>query len=185
MGGSGRARSLLTVQAVFLITGPMAAGKSTVARLLAERFERGVYLEGDFFRRSVVAGRHELTPDESPEGLEQLRLRYRLGALVADAYFQEGYTVVLEDVVVGPLLSEYVGLIRSQPLHVVVLLPSLDTLVDREAARESSGYAHWTMEQLYEGFAARTPRIGTWLDTSTQTPEQTIEEILSRIADIE
>ena len=31
--------------AVYLISGPMAAGKSTVARLLASRFSRGVHLE--------------------------------------------------------------------------------------------------------------------------------------------
>ncbi|WP_249019480.1 zeta toxin family protein [Conexibacter sp. S30A1] len=41
---------------IYLITGPMAAGKSTVARLLAARFERGVHLEGDVFRRSIGAG---------------------------------------------------------------------------------------------------------------------------------
>jgi uridine kinase len=68
-------------RAVYLITGPMAAGKTTVARLLTARFERGVHLEGDFFRRSIVTGRAEMTSDPSPEALEQLRLRYRLGAI--------------------------------------------------------------------------------------------------------
>jgi len=75
----------------------MAAGKSTVARLLAARFERGVHLEGDFFRRAVVSGRAETTPDASPEALDQLRLRYRLAA----SYFDAGFTVALEDVVAG------------------------------------------------------------------------------------
>jgi cytidylate kinase len=53
--------------ALFLITGPMASGKSTVARLLAQRFERGVDVEGDVFRRNVAAGRHEMAPDPSRE----------------------------------------------------------------------------------------------------------------------
>ena len=35
--------------AIYLITGPMAAGKSTVAHLLAERFERGVPLPRHVF----------------------------------------------------------------------------------------------------------------------------------------
>ncbi|HEX3326912.1 MAG TPA: zeta toxin family protein, partial [Actinomycetota bacterium] len=39
--------------AVYLISGPMAAGKSKVARLLAQRFDRGVHLEGDLFRQSI------------------------------------------------------------------------------------------------------------------------------------
>ena len=74
---------------VYLITGPMAAGKSTVARLLASRFERGVHVEGDVFRRSIVNGREEMTPDLVPEAVEQLRLRYRLGAAVAEIDHQD------------------------------------------------------------------------------------------------
>ena len=73
---------------VFLVTGPSAAGKTTVARLLAEQFRRGVHLEGDFFRRSIVAGRHEMTPALEADALEQLRLRYRLPASAADSYVE-------------------------------------------------------------------------------------------------
>lgn len=158
----------------------MAAGKSTVACLLAERFERGVYLEGDSFRRSIVTGREEMTPDASPEALAQLRLRYRISAMVADAYVDGGFTVVLEDVIAGPLLSEYVALIGSRPLHLVVLLPSAEAVAAREAGRGKAGYTKWSIEQLYAGFTSDTPRIGLWVDSSDQTPEETVAEILSR-----
>jgi predicted RNase H-like nuclease/chloramphenicol 3-O-phosphotransferase len=166
--------------AIFLITGPMAAGKSTVARLLAQKFERGVHLEGDIFRRSIVAGREEITPDLAPEALAQLRLRYRLAAMVVDAYFQAGFTVVLEDVIAGPLLPECIELIRGRPLHVVVLLPPIETVVARETSREAAGYTSWPVEELYEGFVSGTPRLGLWLDTSGQAPAETVEEILAR-----
>jgi GrpB-like predicted nucleotidyltransferase (UPF0157 family) len=84
----------------------MAAGKTTVARLLAARFARGVHLEGDFFRRSIVRGREEMTPELSPAALDQLRLRYRLAAAAADTYAEAGFSVALEDVVAGPLLGD-------------------------------------------------------------------------------
>jgi GrpB-like predicted nucleotidyltransferase (UPF0157 family) len=169
-----------STSAIYLITGPMAAGKSTVARLLAERFERGVYLEGDFFRRSIVSGRVEMTPDASAEAVEQLRLRYRLAAAAADAYFDAGFTVALEDVVAGGLLGEYRTMIGSRPCHVIVLMPSLEAIAAREAGRQQKGYTAWTVEELYEGFAATTPRVGLWLDTSDQTAEETVDEILAR-----
>jgi GrpB-like predicted nucleotidyltransferase (UPF0157 family)/chloramphenicol 3-O-phosphotransferase len=169
-----------STSAIYLITGPMAAGKSTVARLLAERFERSVYLEGDFFRRSIVSGRVEMTPEASAEAVEQLRLRYRLAAAAADAYFEAGFTVALEDVLAGGLLGEYRTMIRSRPCHAIVLMPSLEAIAAREAARQKKGYTRWTFEELYEGFAATTPRVGLWLDTSDQTPEETVDEILAR-----
>jgi chloramphenicol 3-O-phosphotransferase len=165
--------------AVFLISGPSASGKSTVARMLALRFSAGVHLEGDFFRRSVVAGRHEMTPDPSPEALEQLLLRYRLGAAAADTYFERGFTVVIEDVAAGPLLTEYVALIHSKPLHVVVLMPEVEVVSARAASREASGYARWTVAELYEVFAEKTPRLGLRLDSSEQTAEETVSAILA------
>ncbi len=164
---------------VYLISGPMAAGKSTVARLLASRFERGVHLEGDVFRRSIVSGRAEMTPAASAEALEQLRLRYRIGAAAADAYFEAGFTVALEDVVAGPLLGEYRTMIRSRPCHVIVLLPSLEAVVARESERRAVGYTHWAADDLYEGFAAGTPRVGLWLDSTELSPEQTVDAILA------
>lgn len=53
--------SLLDVRPVVLITGISASGKSTVAELLAQRFDRGVHVKGDVFRRMVVKSRHEMT----------------------------------------------------------------------------------------------------------------------------
>lgn len=165
---------------VYVITGPMAAGKSTVARLLASRFPRGVHLEGDLFRRSIMTGREEVTPDLPPAAMEQLRLRHRLATAAADTYAEAGFTVALEDIVAGPLLSDYRTMIRSRPCHVVVLLPSAEALAAREARREAKGHGAWTVEALRDGFATSTPRVGIWLDTTAMTPDETVDEILAR-----
>ena len=121
-----------------------------------------------------------MTPDASPEALRQLRLRYGLAAAAADEYFDAGFTVVVEDVVAGPILNDYAEMIRSRPCHVVVLLPSLDAVAAREAEREHKGYGTWTVEKLYEGFVTETPRIGFWLDTTDLTPDETVEAILAQ-----
>ncbi len=44
-------------RAIYLITGVMASGKSTVAELLAAKMEKGVHLRDDVFRRMIVSGR--------------------------------------------------------------------------------------------------------------------------------
>jgi chloramphenicol 3-O-phosphotransferase len=165
---------------VFLLTGPSAAGKTTVARSLAERFPRGAFVEGDVFRRSIVSGRHEMAPDASADALSQLRLRYRVAAAAADAYAADGFTVAVEDVVAGPLLTEVVGLIGTTPLRVVVLLPSRETVAARASARAAGGYERFSIDQLYDGFVGGTPRIGLWLDSSGQKPDETVDEILAR-----
>jgi len=164
------------------ITGISAAGKSTVADLLARRFERGAHVKGDVFRRMIVAGREDMTVTPSQEALMQLGLRYRLGAATADAYFQQGFSVVVQDVVLGPDLVNYAKSIRSRPLVVVVLAPRPEVVKQREAAREKVAYygAHHTIDQLCDVLRHETPRLGLWLDTSKQTPEETVDEIVER-----
>jgi len=70
-------------RAVFLLTGIMASGKSTVVQLLAERLPRAAHVRGDAFRRMIVTGRREMTPGAGPEAEAQLELRYRLAATAA------------------------------------------------------------------------------------------------------
>jgi chloramphenicol 3-O-phosphotransferase len=165
---------------VILITGIMASGKSTVAQLLAERFEKSVHLRGDLFRRMVVNNRKEVTPDAGSDELEQLRLRYRLTAHAADAYCQAGFTVVAQDVVVGPMLIDFISYVQSRPLYVVVLCPSPSVVALREASRAKKGYGAWTVEGLDRLLRHETPRIGMWLDSSELTAEETVNEIVAR-----
>jgi chloramphenicol 3-O-phosphotransferase len=166
---------------VWLVTGVMAAGKSTVARLLAERFDRCADVEGDAFRNMLVRGRAEMGLVLTDDAVAELQLRYRLGAVAADAFAAAGYDVVVQDIVIGSELQLYVDRIRSRPLHVVVLAPRVSAIEEREAARAKTGYGpSITPAELDAALRDQTPRIGLWLDTSEQTADQTVDEILRR-----
>ncbi|WP_405659239.1 AAA family ATPase [Streptomyces sp. NBC_01166] len=165
--------------AVVLITGVMASGKSTVAQLLAERLPRAAHVRGDVFRRMTVSGREELMPEETAEARAQLELRQRLSALVADEYARDGWTAIVQDIVLGADLERYVGRVRTRPLYVVVLAPSAEVVRDREAARPKTGYGAWTVEALDHSLREETPGIGLRLDTSRQTPDETVAAILA------
>lgn len=165
--------------AVVLITGVMAAGKSTVADLLAERLPRAAHVRGDAFRRMLVSGREEMLPEPTAEAVAQLELRHRISAMVADEYASDGWVAIVQDIVIGPELSRFVARVRTRPLYVVVLTPSVEAVRDREAARPKTGYGPWTVEALDHGLRADTPRIGRWLDTTGQTPQETVSAILA------
>jgi chloramphenicol 3-O-phosphotransferase len=166
---------------ILLITGIMAAGKSTVAQAVAERLPMSVHLRGDVFRRMVVSGRAEMEPKPSEEALAQLRLRYRLSVMTADLYCQAGFTVIYQDVILGPMLSDVVELFEKRPLHVVVLCPSPEIVAQREAERAKTGYGDWTPEMLDQSLHNETPHIGLWLDTSDLTVEETVDAIFAQI----
>ncbi|HEY2794338.1 MAG TPA: AAA family ATPase [Micromonosporaceae bacterium] len=170
------------------MTGIQAAGKSTIAQALAERLERSVHVRGDLFRRMVVNGRVDMGPADSPaEAVHQLELRYRLAAATADGYAEAGFTVVLQDIILGEHVTDVVASIRSRPLHVVVLAPRADVVQrrddERRAARGKVAYrpGDESVADLDAYLRAETPRIGLWLDTSDQTVAQTVDDILVRL----
>lgn len=166
---------------VIVLTGVMAAGKSTVAELLATRLPRSVHLRGDLFRRMVVNGRVEMGTDASPEALRQLELRYDVATMAADRYAASGFDVVVQDVVIGPVLPGFVARIHTSARFLVVLAPNVAAIEQRERDRPKTGYDRFMPETLDRLLREETPRIGYWLDSSTQTPAETVEAILANL----
>lgn len=166
---------------VVVLTGISAAGKSTVAQALAELLPRSVHVRGDLFRRMVVNGRENMSLEPSAEALAQLRLRHRLAAATADAYCDAGFTVVLQDILLGEHLNEMVTMLRSKPVCVVVLAPDPAVVEERERERDKVAYGKgFAPHHLDRELRENTPKIGMWLDSSTLTVEKTIGEIIDR-----
>ena len=126
-----------------------------------------------------------MTSDPTSEAWRQLRLRYSLGAATADAYFTAGFSVVIQDIIVGPILQEYVDLIQSRPLCVVVLAPNRDVVAAREESRDKTAYRPGFngIDALDDALRRETPHLGLWLDTSEQTPDLTVATIVARAWD--
>lgn len=163
---------------VLIVTGAMAAGKSTVAQALAEKLPLAVHLRGDLFRRMIVSGRVDPSPGTEDEWRAQLDLRYELAVTVADRYAEAGFTVIYQDIVLDVVAETAKALGRWSP-GVVVLCPSPAALTDREAGRGKTAYVGWTPEGFDAMVRAQTPKIGLWLDSSEMTADQTADFILA------
>ena len=167
---------------LILITGLMAAGKSTVAQHLAERLPTSVHLRGDVFRRMIVRGRAEMEFNLDPTAYAQLQLRYRIAAAAAELYLQAGFTVVYQDIILGPDLATVVQFYQQHPLYIVVLCPSPRVIAARDAARGKTGYREdATIDAFDRVLRTETPRLGWWLDTSHLTVAETVDRILANL----
>jgi AAA domain len=174
--------------AVWLVVGVQAAGKSTIADRLADQFERGVHVRGGQFYRWANRGWTHVGDSDGDEARRLLDLRYRLSGQVADEYCAAGFTTVVQDNIFGADVVAWLRRVSARPRHLVVLRPSARAVAGREDARRNAtgkiAYRHdgFTIEEL-DRELDRTPRIGLWLDTSAQTPDETLTEILSRCDD--
>ena len=168
---------------IYLITGVMAAGKSTVAQAIAERLPKSVHLRGDAFRKFIVNGQAVMNERElSEEGIAQLRLRQKIAAEVACKYSDAGFTVALQDIYMGDDLLKMVYRLGERPVHVVVLCPSEEAVRQREEMRPKTGYKPDGLQPgaMVDILRTETPAVGLWLNTSNLTIEQTVDAILDR-----
>ena len=166
---------------VLVVTGAMAAGKSTVADALARSFPLAAHVRGDMFRRFVVSGQASMEPPLSPAGRAQLDLRHTIAARTADAYAAAGITAVVQDILLGSDLERFTARVRTRPCYAVVLTPDAATLAARDAARHKQGYGDWTPDEF--ATAARETPGGLHLDTTGWTVAETVRHVLDRLDD--
>ena len=135
----------------------------------------------------VVSGAQNMGGEQpSNEAVRQYLLRLRHGAMLADSLFENGFTAVHSDIVMGESMPAYLDMVRSRPRFVVMLRPSIDAVVARERARPKTAYRDLgpTLEDAVRTFAGwidATERVGLWLDSTDQTPDETVDEIMSRV----
>lgn len=162
---------------VIILTGPPAAGKTTVAELLATTADvPAVHLTTDLFYRSIRAG---FVLPFLPEAQRQNEVVIEAIVGTVATFARGGYDVVV-DGIIGPwflppfrALAEQDGLTMSY----VVLRPSLDVTLARARERVGELKDIAAITGLHAAFAQLGDLEGHAIDTGDLDAEQTAAEV--------
>lgn len=171
--------------AAYVVAGPPAVGKSTVARLLAGAATRGVHVPVDDLREMVVSGLVLPSPDWPPVLADQVAAAREVALTALTAYAGRGYAVVIDDFVDPAGLREYDDVVGSGAVTAVVLRPDPDAAIrrahQREATAEGAAYITEGVRMVFSLLEDLIPRLTTvgWhvVDNTDLDPEQTAARI--------
>ncbi len=132
-----------TAAAIWVICGNACAGKTTTARLLAERLPLAAHVEGDDMQRLILSGCRWAVPGDSDPGTGRLTgeagvqyaLRIRNACLVAAAFADAGITAIVTDTIINEGFESFTEVLGGRPVNFVVLRPPVAQLRQRGVDR--------------------------------------------------
>ncbi len=169
---------------IFVITGQLSAGKSTVARALLDRFPFGYHIDVDGIREMVTSGLAsplEWTDETSRQFVLAIRASAALGRVYADAGFAVAIEGGIDPGLAESALEEH-G-VRDRMIG-VVLHPRLDVALDRNRSRQTKSFDTSTLEDAMREIDADVARDAArpgWhgIDNSEESVEATVDRVLS------
>ena len=126
----------------------------------------------------VAGGRWPKRRSMSAEAARQLRLRLRHACLLARSFVEAGFSAVVDDIVIGRRVDDLLEELCGHRFIFVMLAPRPEVIEHRERGRGTRLWEAWGW--MDEEVRTGTPRLGLWLDTSDQSVDETVDEILRR-----
>lgn len=163
---------------LLVVTGPPGAGKTTVARVLADGAARSVLVEGDRFFGFLARGAVE---PWLPGSRDQNEVVTTAAAAAAGAFARGGYTTVY-DGVLGPwFLPTFCAASGVDRIDYVVLLPPVDVCVRRVATRVGHGFTdEAATRKMHAEFAGAAVADRHVLRDLPETAEEVASLVTSR-----
>lgn len=169
---------------VLIVTGPPGVGKTTTARIVAERSRRAVHLEADEFFRFI---RTDYVEPWRPESHDQNRVVMEIVAKAAAGYAAAGYLTIVDGIVLPEWflkpLRDALAEAGCQVAYAVLRAPlstCLTRVQDREGAPPIESEA---IEQLWRSFAELGTLEANVLEVDGKSAEEAADTIERRLAD--
>jgi hypothetical protein len=124
---------------IWIICGNTCAGKTTTARLLAQRLPLAALVEGDEMQRLIVSGCRWAVPADSDPDTGRLTgaagvqyaLRIRNACLVATTFADAGITAIVTDTIINEGFESLPEVLGGRSINFVVLRPPVGVLRQR------------------------------------------------------
>lgn len=159
---------------LYLITGPAGVGKSTISKLIAEKSNKSVLLEGDEFYHHVVSSYIPAWKEGN-----HLDIFWKEVENSIKLYLDNGYDVIFNYIIDDKKYLELKEIFKEYKTKFTILLVDEETIIKRDNLREEENRMKERCIILLNNFLNRNYPDNNKLFTQDLTVEETVEEILN------